>query len=309
MKHLPGNRFGATGTRRAGDQAHVRVIALVLVFFALGIGVSALWYSHTASRGAVKPGGEANGQPAYALSDHTKAVLNRLGSPVEIRFYSMLDQATVSPSLFPFAEQVNQLLSEFQHQGNGRINVVLFNSLSDSVAQSAASDGIRPFNLDKGNACYLGLAVACNDKRETLVELAPEWEHALEFDLARAIERVARPNPQPKPSAETLKNQAQATGQVLRAIPNLASVSVEQGTQILREAALKEFKAAVDEMGVQLAEAQQQLGRAQQSGSDSEQQAAMKRLQHVQSSQAEKLKQIAAGLDDQIAALSRLKAK
>jgi hypothetical protein len=309
MKPLPTHTIGATGTRRAGDQAQVRMILLVLVFFVLGIGVSAFWHSRTARRGPVKPGGEANDQPVYALSDHTKAVLNRLGSPVEIRFYSMLDQATVSPSLFPFAEQINRLLAEFQRQGNGKINVVLYNALSDSTAQSAASDGIKPFNLDKGNACYLGLAVACHDKRETLVELAPEWEQALEFDLTRAIERVARPNPQPKPNAETLQNQAQATQQVLRTIPNLASVSVEQGTQILREAALKEFKAAADEMGVQLAEAQQQLSRAQQSGLESEQQAAFKRLQQVQSRQAEKLKQIAAGLDDQIAALSQLKAK
>jgi hypothetical protein len=294
---------------RIGDQTHTRVIILLVFFFLLGVGVSAVWFSRTPSHGTVKPGGQPISEPQSELSDSTKVLLNHLESPVEIRFYSILDQATVSPSLFPFAGQVNRLLSEYQRQGNGKINVVVYDSLSDSAAASASSDAIKPFNLDKGNACYLGLAVACNDKHETLAELAPEWEQALEFDLSRAIERVARPNPPPKRSAEAAKDEAAAVQQVARAIPNLASVSVEEGTQILREAALKEFKTAIDETGVQVREAQQRISRAQQSGSEPEQQAATRHLQQVQSDQAEKLKQIAARLDNQIAALKQLKAK
>ena len=151
--------------------------------------------------------------------------------------------------------------------------------------------------------------MACNDKRESLSGLGPEWEQALEFDLSRAIERVSRPNPQPKPSAEASNIAAAATQEVRGAIPNLAAVSVEEGTQILRDAAMKQFKAAIDEMGVQVKAAEQQIIRARQSGSETDQEAAMKRLQQVQSDQAEKLKQIAASLEAQLAALKQLKAK
>jgi hypothetical protein len=175
------------------------------------------------------------------------------------------------------------------------INVIRYNVVSDSAAESASSDGIKPFNLEKGNACYLGLAVACNDKRESLSDLGPEWEQALEFDLSRAIERVSRPNPQPKPSAEASNIATAATQEVMGAIPNLAAVSVEEGTQILRDAAMKQFKAAVDERGVQVKAAEQQIIRARQSGSETD--------------QAEKLKQIAASLEAQLAALEQLKAK
>ncbi len=96
--------------------------------------------------------------------------------------------------------------------------------------------------------------------------------------------------------------------EVKRMIPNFDSVSLEEGTRILREAALKEFKAAANEMQTRLSEAQQRLGQAQSGGSAAEQQAAMKDLQQVQADQTEKLKQIAARSAAQIEALRQLKA-
>ncbi len=305
MKRSLANPAGPAKPPRAGNQGHLRSIILPLVLLGVVIGVSAYWFFRNANRTAVTPAAEA----AIQLSDSTKAVLNRLETPVAIRFYSILDPASVAPSFFPFVERVNGLLAEFQRQGNGKVNVVVYNSLSNSVAESASADGIKPFNLDKGDACYLALAVACNDKRETLVELAPEWEPALEFDLSRTIERVARPTPPPRPSAEAVKTGAEATQQVMREIPNLAAVSVEEGTRILRGAALKEFKAAVDDMAARINEAQQQLIQAQSNGSGADQQAASQRLRQLQTEQAEKIKQIAARLDAEINALKQLKAK
>ena len=95
---------------------------------------------------------------------------------------------------------------------------------------------------------------------------------------------------------------------VKRAIPNYASVSVEDGEKILRTAALKEFAAAAKEMDAQVKEAQQQLLQAENGQSAAEQQAAMKHVQQSQAAETEKLRQIAAQLQTQIAALKQLKA-
>lgn len=97
------------------------------------------------------------------------------------------------------------------------------------------------------------------------------------------------------------------TEAIKRLIPNLDAVSVQEGTRILRQAALKEFKTAAEEMGGQVNEAQQRLSQAQNGQSEAGQQAAMKHLQEVQATQVEKLKQIAAQLQAQITALEQLK--
>lgn len=303
--------------RRTREQANTRIIILgiiilVLAFFLLGIGASAFWFYRTTKRGKADVGQEANGKQAVVLSDGTKAVLQHLDSPVEIRFYALLDPASVPESSQAFAGRVDQLLSAFQDGGNGKIKVVRYNSRSDfnTAADAAAADGIQAFNREKGNACYFGITAVCQGQKELLPRLAPEWEQALEADLSRAIEHLAgSKQPAQQPLANNPPTDASAIEEVKRAIPNLNAVSVEEGTRILREAALKEFKAAASEMEGQVKEAQQRLGQAQNGGSEGEQQAAIKHLQQLQTEQAEKIKQIAAKSNAQIEALKQLKQK
>ena len=97
-----------------------------------------------------------------------------------------------------------------------------------------------------------------------------------------------------------------AVEDVKRALPNYASLSVDQGTEILREAALKKYAAAAQELQSQVTEAQEELKQAQ-SQSPADQQAAMTHLQQVQAEQSQKLQQIAGQLQTQIAALKQLK--
>ncbi len=94
---------------------------------------------------------------------------------------------------------------------------------------------------------------------------------------------------------------------VKQAVPDYASVSLEDGTQVLRAAALKQFAAAAREMDAQVKQAQEQLVQAENGQSAAGQPAAMKHLQQVQAEQTEKLQQIAAQLQAQIAALKQLK--
>jgi hypothetical protein len=274
---------------------------LVLVFLVLAAG--AFWYlRHGRGHGT---NGMIGGGGSVVLSDSTKAVLKGLDAPVEIRFYSLLDQASVPAATFAFADRINQLLAEFQRVAGGKISVTRHDSSSD--ADAASADGLRPFNLDKGNACFLGLTVVCGGRKESLPQIQPEWEPALEFDLARVILHVTA-----TPATSVVKASApispEVTNEIVHLIPDLNGTSLEDGIGILREAAVSKMNEAGAEMEKQIQVAQQQLADAQNGRSDAEQQAAMKHLQQVQLEQAEKLKAIAAQLQAQISVFEQMKA-
>jgi hypothetical protein len=273
---------------------------LVLVF--LGLAAGAFWYyRHGREHGTI---GMIGGFGGVVLSDSTKAVLKNLDSPVEIRFYALLNQASVPAATFAFSDRIDQLLAEFQQVAGGKITVSRHTLLSD--ADAASADGIKPFNLDKGAACFLGLTVVCGGQKESLPQIQPEWEPALEFDLARAILQVTA-----APAATVVKASIpmspETTNEILRLIPNIKGTSLENGIGILREATVNKFGQAGAEMEKQIQAAQQQVAAAQNGQSEAEQQAAMKHLQQVQLDQAEKLKAIAAQLQAEISAFEQMK--
>jgi hypothetical protein len=277
---------------------------VVLVFLLLGIAIGVLWLYRAAHSGPANVTGKPAGSQPVALSDTTKAALVRLEAPLEIRFYAMLDPATVPDSVTAFASRAGQLLSAYQQEAGGKIKVTSFTPQSNPDANAAASDGIAVFNLDKGEACYLGVTLVLQGRKETLPHLSPEWEQALEPDLTRAIVRLLdTPRSVTVPVAVSQINTT-AVQEVKALIPDLAAVSVAQGKQILQAAALKDFTAAANE----IKEAERRLTQAQNGGTDAEQRAAAKHLQQVQAEQTEKLKQIAARSKAQIDALQQIKA-
>jgi hypothetical protein len=182
-------------------------------------------------------------------------------------------------------------------------------TLTDEAANAASADRIKPFNLDKGRACFLGLAVSCRDQKESIAQLALEWEQALESDLTRAILRVASPAPGPAQAVASAPPTASVIDQVKSLLPNLASASVEESKQILREKALAAFTETAKEMQARVEEAQQRLAEARKSGSEPDVQAALQQFQKTQAEQADKLKGITAQLQDQITALEYMKKK
>jgi hypothetical protein len=275
---------------------------LVWVLIVFGLATGGFWY-HRYGKMHNMPR-IIGGAGSIVLSDNTLAVLTNLNSAVEIRFYSLLDPATVPAASLTFAERVDRLLAEFQQVAGWKLSVTRYNSLSD--ADAASADGIKPFNIEKGPACFLGITVICGEQKESLPQLQPEWEPALEYDLARAILRVTTP-----PATVAIKAPApvspEITNEVLRLIPDITGTALEDGIGILRAAAVTRFVGASAEMEKQIQAAQQQVANAQNGQSDAEKQAAVKHLQQVQLEQAEKVKAIAAELQAQIATFEQMK--
>jgi hypothetical protein len=274
-----------------------RTLVMVPAVFLLGAVLAGIWFrygAHIAGSGA-------------GLSDQTVNLLHRLDSPVEIRFYSVLPPGSAPETLQDFSRRVDHLLSEFQNANDGQIHVIRNPSTSEANADAAAADGLHPFNLDKGEACFLGITVASGGRKESLAQLQPEWEPALEFDLARAILQVTA-----TPATPVVKAGApvspETTNEILRLIPDVKGTSLEDGIGILRTATVNKFVEASAEMEKQIQVTQQQVADAQNGQTEAEQQAAMKHLQQVELDQAEKVKAVAAQLQVQISTFEQMKA-
>ncbi len=298
----PGPKTGA----RLTEQASARVVVLVMACFLAGLGVGVFWYADNAKRKALLDQ-EAAKEQAARLSPATLAVLNRLEGPLEIRFYALLDPVSVPASIRDFAARAGDLVARYGQAAEGKVTVARLDSLSDENSRAASADGIAAFNRDKGSACFLGVAVTLKGRRESLAHLSPDWEPALESDLTRAIARLvdASQASQSMPVAATVDAAAAET--VKKLVPDYASVPQAEGERIIRLAALEEFQAAAKDFEAQIKQAQQDLTQAQDGGNEAQQQAAVRRLQQLQTDQTEKLKAIAARSQAQVQALQQLK--
>jgi hypothetical protein len=275
-----------------------RLVLLLLVFLAgLGVGAFCIYFRAQPSSKPITT------HEARQLSIGTKSILNGLESPVELRFYSMVNQPSVNEEMRHFANRVNELISAFETESGGKIQVIRKSSASRDEMNAASADGLVPFNLDKGEPCYLGIAVVRGENREVLPQLSLDWEDALEFDITRAIMRVAKPKSTPG-AVTTADVTPAATEAMSRLVPNPSTTSLEEGRRIIREAALQELKNAVVEMDAKIKKAEERFTKATR---ESDQQEALKELQTLQSAKTEKLKQIAADAQSQVAAFEKLK--
>ena len=307
MRPRVASGLGLTQHPRKREQAGARPVVLLLVGCLAGIAISAFLFHAASRRGSAASSGQSSGPAGIVLSDGTKAVLARLESPLEIRFYSLLDPGTVQESLNAFAGRVGRLLSAYEQQAGGKIRVTHITGQGSADANAALADGISVFNLDKGDACYLGVTAVQGGRKETLARLSPQWEQALEPDLTRAIGRLVDASQPALPAKAVAEANTNAIHEVKALIPDVSAVSLQAGRQILQDAALKEYTAAAKEMQTRLKEAEQRLIQAQQGGTEAEQQAAMKQLQQVQAEQTEKLKDIAAKAKAQVDTFEQLK--
>jgi hypothetical protein len=276
-----------------------RAPILALCFFLLGVALTIAWYEYG-----------KNGLPGRGvagLSGDTLDVLRQLNAPVQIRFYSVLPAGSAPQALQDFSQRVDHLLSEFQNANPAKIQVIRNISAAGANADAAAGDGLRPFNLEKGEACFLGVTVANGERKESLVQLQPEWESALSSDLARAILRVAAESPPPV-VAKSVPLTPAITNEIMRLIPDINAASPEDANRIFHNDFLNQCAKAGAEMEAQINAAAQKVVNAQNSGSAAGLEAARKHLSQVQLEQTEKLKEFAAHLQLQLDAFQQMKA-
>ncbi len=132
---------------------------------------------------------------AYTLSAGTKAILARLDTPVQIRFYCSQKESAMPVLLKTYGQEVDDLLGEFQQSSRGFIEIQKLDPQPDSDAEDSAKlDGVEGQLLPSGERIYLGASVSQLDQKQAIPFLAPNRERLLEYDISRAIARVITPD-------------------------------------------------------------------------------------------------------------------
>jgi ABC-type uncharacterized transport system involved in gliding motility auxiliary subunit len=129
----------------------------------------------------------------YTLSEGTRKILRNLPAPVKAKLYVSQGES-VPVQLRGFAQRVEDLVREFQNASNGNLRIEKYNPRPDSEEEDAAQlDGVEPQQLITGEQFYLGIAVSQLDRKQAIAAVTPQRERLLEYDLVRAIARVASP--------------------------------------------------------------------------------------------------------------------
>lgn len=132
----------------------------------------------------------------HTLDPGTKAILKKLDSPVEIRFYCSRSENRMPSFLKGYANHVEDLLADIRQASQGKIEIKKLDPKPDSEAEDMANlDGIEPQPIQmSGDTYYLGLAISLDPVKVALPVLAPDREKLLEYDIARAIAQVISTN-------------------------------------------------------------------------------------------------------------------
>ena len=146
--------------------------------------------NYLASRAAVRA--DLTEGRLYTLSEGTRKILGKLDAPVKVRLYISQGDNAMPVQLKSFAQRVDDLLREFKAVAGANLVIERYNPKPDSDEEDAAQlDGIEPQALTSGEQFYLGLTVSRLDRKEAIAGINPQRERLLEYDLIRAVARVA----------------------------------------------------------------------------------------------------------------------
>src|SRR4051794_29593593 len=97
----------------------------------------------------------------YTLSPGTKAILKKLDTPLEIRFYCTQDSKEMPVQLKTYAERVEDLLNEYKKNSRGNIQLKKLDPKPDSDAEDSANlDGVEGVALNMASdKVFLGVAI------------------------------------------------------------------------------------------------------------------------------------------------------
>ena len=128
----------------------------------------------------------------YTLSEGTKKILGKLDGPVKLRLYVSASDNAIPVQLRSFAQRAEDLVREFKAVAGPNLVIEKYNPKPDSDEEDAAQlDGVEPQTLFTGEQFYLGLSVSRLDRKQSLSNISQQRERLLEYDLIRAIARVA----------------------------------------------------------------------------------------------------------------------
>ena len=187
---------------KANQRRNTAIIGLVVVF------VIALLVNFLVGKMSFRA--DLTEYKTYTLSDGTENILEKLDTPVEVRFYVTDDGKVMSPGERTRVRRVEDMLNEFVRAAPAK-EIELTNEDGEFVTQkvrmltveklnpepntdaedSAIMDGLQAgMSGETNNEVYFGISIKCLDQAETIPFVPARPETMLEYDLARAISSV-----------------------------------------------------------------------------------------------------------------------
>ena len=180
----------------------VALVLLTLIFLSLNL------FSNLALRNARLDLTE-NG--LFTLSDGTRNIVAGLQEPVRLKFYYSRSIAANQPGLRVEAQRVRDMLEEITMAADGMVQLEIIDPEPFSEAEDqAVAQGLVARPVAEGEVVYFGL-VGTNlvDNVEIIPYFATERQQYLEYDLARLLHNLARPQ---KPVLGIISNLPLDTG-------------------------------------------------------------------------------------------------
>ena len=131
----------------------------------------------------------------YTISPGTRSLLTTIQEPINLYFFfSESETADIVP-LRNFATRVQELLDEFEAAAGNNLNLNIIDPVPFSEDEDrAAQFGLQPINLGIGQTIYFGLAGTNSvGEQQTIGIFNPDRERFLEYELAKMIYSLARP--------------------------------------------------------------------------------------------------------------------
>lgn len=131
----------------------------------------------------------------YTLSPGSRAVLGKLDRKVTLKFFFSESAKDMPPSIKTYAEQVRDLLGEYERAGKGNVVLETYDPKQDSDEEEwAVKYGVEPQQANPfGAPIYFGLVAVCGTQEQTIAGFDPRMESTLEYEITRHITRVVWP--------------------------------------------------------------------------------------------------------------------
>jgi len=131
----------------------------------------------------------------FTLSDGTRNMLLQLEEPVTLRFFFSESLATDFPRIRTYAGRVRDVLEEMRSYSNGNLILEVIDPEPFSEQEDRAmSLGLKGAPTTEGEIIYFGLAgTNLVDGIEAIPFFTDEREEYLEYDIARVVQNLMRP--------------------------------------------------------------------------------------------------------------------
>lgn len=132
----------------------------------------------------------------YTVSPGTRNVLASIVEPINVYlFFSDSETADIAP-LRNYANRVREMLEELESAAGGNLVLHVIDPVPFSEDEDRAAQlGLQPITLGLGQSLYFGLAATNSVGDEEVIEIFnPDRERFLEYELARMIYGLARPD-------------------------------------------------------------------------------------------------------------------